>query len=65
MCSIVQGTLRPVDVQFENVTRDIERLGVFCVKDTGQCKITQRKDVILPFFLSIALFTALHCCKAA
>lgn len=34
VCSSVQGSLRPVDVQLENVTRDIERLGVFCVKDS-------------------------------
>ncbi|KAA0710373.1 Sushi domain-containing protein 5 [Triplophysa tibetana] len=38
VCSSVQGTLRPVTVQLENVTRDIDRLGVFCVKDSdAQC----------------------------
>nr|XP_055075666.1 uncharacterized protein susd5 [Misgurnus anguillicaudatus] len=34
VCSGVQGNLRTVDVQVENVTSDIEWLGVFCVKDS-------------------------------
>ncbi|XP_059412336.1 sushi domain-containing protein 5 isoform X1 [Carassius carassius] len=34
VCSGVPGSLRPVDVQLENFTRDTERLGVFCVKDS-------------------------------
>ncbi|XP_051520740.1 uncharacterized protein LOC127421652 [Myxocyprinus asiaticus] len=34
VCRDVLGSLRPVDVQLENVTGDIERLGVFCVKDS-------------------------------
>ncbi|KAK7125099.1 hypothetical protein R3I94_019219 [Phoxinus phoxinus] len=34
VCSGVSGTLRPVDVQLENLTAGTERLGVFCVKDS-------------------------------
>ncbi|XP_016138803.1 sushi domain-containing protein 5 [Sinocyclocheilus grahami] len=34
VCSGVPGSLRPVDVQLENLTADTERLGVFCVKDS-------------------------------
>lgn len=34
VCSGVPGTLRPVDVQLENLTANTERLGVFCVKDS-------------------------------
>ncbi|XP_043073097.1 sushi domain-containing protein 5 [Puntigrus tetrazona] len=34
VCSGVPGSLRPVDVQLENLTADTERLGVFCMKDS-------------------------------
>ncbi|XP_016136377.1 sushi domain-containing protein 5-like [Sinocyclocheilus grahami] len=34
VCSGVPGSLRPVDVQLENLTADTERLGVFCVKES-------------------------------
>ncbi|XP_059365552.1 sushi domain-containing protein 5-like [Carassius carassius] len=34
VCSGVPGSLRPVDVQLQNLTADTERLGVFCVKES-------------------------------
>uniref|UniRef100_A0A9J7YFT8 Sushi domain containing 5 n=1 Tax=Cyprinus carpio carpio TaxID=630221 RepID=A0A9J7YFT8_CYPCA len=37
VCSGVPGSLRPVDVQLENLTTDTERLGVFCVKENAPC----------------------------